>query len=713
MSSLITFRLTRYFSVLSTVLILVAGVALGVSARYQSTQHMTRIAEHHNEAMSRIFINGLWSDFSAFVKASPHHTADELRAQVEHLGLRAKVAALLKDSKIFKVKVYNLDGTTVFSSSPAQIGESKRSNAGLIAALTGNAASELTHRDQFDSFEGARADVDLISSYVPVVTDGGVIAVMELYQDVTPFMKDLDGVLLEVVISGAAVMFFLYLGQMLVVRRAQRLLVAQETRLLESNQQLDARVNERTQELAHANRRLKGEVEERQRAETRLDHLAHHDALTNLPNRLMFGEYLQRSIANAERHMRRIAVLFIDLDRFKEVNDTLGHTVGDELLVEVSQRLSGNLRNGDLLARLGGDEFVCILENLVSPQEAAQVADKLVTRMAQAFDLRGHEILISASIGISLYPEDGEDTDNLLRAADTAMYQAKKIGRNTHHFYTPEMTQHARERVQLERLLRQSIANGELEVHYQIKMSAEEAPEPCGAEALVRWTNPELGSVPPVRFIPIAEETGFIVELGEWVLRCACAQVAAWRDQGIEVPKISVNLSVRQLERADILETVQSALRESGLQASALELEITESVIMQADDAISALESLSALGVRLSVDDFGTGYSSLAYLKLLPIDTLKIDRSFVTGIGDSQGDESIIRAVIGMAKSMHLATIAEGVETPAQFEFLRREGCEQIQGYLFGKPMPSADFVACWKQLNTQNNATSSIVDVI
>jgi diguanylate cyclase (GGDEF)-like protein len=260
---------------------------------------------------------------------------------------------------------------------------------------------------------------------------------------------------------------------------------------------------------------------------------------------------LQRSIANAERHMRKIAVLFIDLDRFKEVNDTLGHTIGDELLVEVAKRLSGHIRTGDLLSRLGGDEFVCVLENVDSPFEAASVAEKLNDRIAGPIELRNHSLQISASIGIAIYPQDGADTDNLLRAADTAMYQAKKMGRNTHHFYTPEMTQHARERVAMERLLRKAIANNELEVHYQIKMTVGDTPQPCGAEALVRWTNPELGSVPPVRFIPVAEETGFIVELGRWMLRTACQQAALWRAQGLLIPKMSVNLSVRQLERAD------------------------------------------------------------------------------------------------------------------------------------------------------------------
>lgn len=695
-----TFRLTRYFSALSLILILIAGAALGWSAQIQATAQMREMAQRHNEAMGQVFINNLWPDFSSLVIQSSSMDADRLRQAGQKMALQQKTSALMSHSNIIKVKVYNLQGLTVFSSDPRQIGESKQSNAGFMSARAGTPASELTHRNQFDSFEGARMEVDVIASYLPVVIQGQVNGVLEVYQDVTPFVKQLSQVLFEVVMVGCVVFLGLYCVQLFVVRYAQGILHSQEERLLESNRTLDARVAARTSELAAMNAQLHEEVAERRRAEARLDHLAHHDPLTGLPNRLLFSESLQRSIANAERYSRQIGLLFIDLDRFKEVNDTLGHTVGDELLIEMAQRLRGHLRTGDLLSRLGGDEFVCVLENVNGPDDTAEVARKLIARAAAPITLRNHDIDISASIGISLYPQDGADTENLLRAADTAMYQAKKQGRNTYHFYTPEMTQHARERVQLDRLMRHAIANDEMFVHYQVKVALTDPLRPCGAEALARWNNPELGTVPPVRFIPIAEETGYIVELGAWVLRTACRQMALWRSQSLHIPKISVNLSVRQLEQHDIVDTVRNALTEYNLPAKFLELEITESVIMNADNAILALERLAALGVQLSVDDFGTGYSSLAYLKILPIDTLKIDRTFVMGIGDSQGDESIIRAVIGMAKSLHLRTVAEGVETMEQLTFLQREGCEQVQGYLLGKPMAAQDFQANWDRLS-------------
>jgi len=698
MGAVTTFRLTRYFSVLSLVLIAMAGAALGWSARQQATQQMTRMAQGHNEAMSQVFLNQLWPHFSEFVQSSAARSSADLRAQADGLGLPTMTAVLMRKSKIIKVKVYNRDGLTVYSSDPAQVGERKRDNHGFDTALGGQAISALTHRNQFDSFEGSRTDVDIVSSYLPIRDGDRIAGVIELYQDVTPHVQQLDQVLANVVLVGAAVMTVLYLVQLLVVRYAQGMLHKQELELTAANRELDTRVAERTKELALTNSQLQDEVQERRRAQAQLAHLAHHDPLTDLPNRLLFADHLQRSIARAERGRHRLALLFIDLDRFKEVNDTLGHALGDELLIEVARRLAGELRGSDLLARLGGDEFVCILEGIDAPQEAGRVADKLIARIAEPLMLHDNEIRVSASIGISLYPGDGVDTDNLLRAADTAMYEAKKHGRNAYHFYEPEMTQYARERAQLERLLRHAVENNELELHYQIKMALGERPMPCGVEALARWHSTELGSVSPIRFIPVAEESGLIVSLGEWVLRAACRQLAAWRASGVDVPCISVNLSVRQLGRSDIVEVVQSALRESGLSPDALELEITESVIMNVDDAIGVLQRLHDMGVRLAVDDFGTGYSSLAYLKLLPINALKIDRSFVVGIGDNLGDESIIQAVIGLARSLGLSTVAEGVETALQLAFLRQAGCDQIQGYYFGRPLPADAFIADWQR---------------
>jgi diguanylate cyclase (GGDEF)-like protein len=577
----------------------------------------------------------------------------------------------------------------VFSSDPKQTGEDKRDNAGFLAAGAGRVASELTHRNEFDAFEGTLSDIDVISSYVPILEQGRIVAVFEVYQDVTRFVRQVEETQRMIWLIVFGVLAVLYLLQLMVVQRGQRILRQQADELAAANRDLDLRVQART-------RQLQSEIVERRNAEERFEHLAHHDPLTGLPNRLMFAEQLRHSLGLAERARRSLAVLFIDLDRFKEVNDSYGHAVGDELLVAATRRLVSHLRAGDTLARLGGDEFVCIVEDVRDAHEAGVVADKLIELLSQPFELAEQEIFVAASVGICLYPDDGTDVDTLVRNADTAMYQAKAGGRSRSHFYSPEMTAYARERSRIEGLLRRAIEAGELAVHYQVKVGLDG--RPVGAEALLRWHSAELGSVSPVRFIPLAEETGQIVALGEWVLRQTCQQMMAWRAAGLAVPRVSVNLSVKQIERVDIVETVRTVLAETGLEPAALELEITESVIMNIENALAILERLHALGVHLAIDDFGTGYSSLAYLKRLPINTLKIDRAFIVGIGENAGDEAIIRTILELARSLQLTTVAEGVDAAVQLAFLQAHGCEQIQGFFFGKPQPSDQFAAAWRE---------------
>ena len=683
------FNLTRYFSTLSFILIVMAGGALGMYFRTSAMQQMVVDTESHNIAMTNVFRNSLWSRFANFVELSYVRDAETLRQADEGTVLRAAVIGLMTDTSVIKIKLYNREGMTIFSTDPKQVGESKQDNPGFLSALAGTPISELTHRNTFDSFEGTQSNIDVVFSYVPVTNPKGQIeGVFELYHDVTDAVSDINRTLWQLSLTVLGVLATLFFLQLVVVRRAQGILRTQSVALEEANRDLDQRVQTRTTE-------LQAEVNERRSAEARLDHLAHHDPLTGLPNRLMFAEQLKKSISNTARGERRLAVLFIDLDRFKEVNDTLGHSFGDKLLVDVTHRLVTRLRAGDSLARIGGDEFICILEDIKDAAEAGYTADKLIELLIEPFQILEHEIYIDASIGICIYPADGEDVDTLVRNADTAMYQAKEHGRGRSHFYAAEMTTYAQERVRIESLLRRAIDADELAVHYQIKVAGGSG-KPVGAEALLRWTSAELGSVPPVRFIPLAEETGFIVTLGEWVLQRACRQMMAWRQAGLVMPKVSVNVSVKQLEHGNIVATVQRILAETGLEPAALELEITESVIMNIEDALAILKQLSQLGIQLSIDDFGTGYSSLAYLKLLPINTLKIDRAFVTGIGENVGDEAIIRAVIALARSLKLHTVAEGVETTQQLDFLGAHGADEIQGYFFGKPQPADEFAASW-----------------
>jgi diguanylate cyclase (GGDEF)-like protein/PAS domain S-box-containing protein len=452
------------------------------------------------------------------------------------------------------------------------------------------------------------------------------------------------------------------------------------------------------------------DISQLKQSEARLEHLVHYDPLTHLPNRRLVQSRLQHALERADRQGQRVAVLFLDLDRFKNVNDSLGHPAGDELLEALARRLSERLREDDTLGRLGGDEFLILLENLEHPEDAAGVAQTLLQLLEDPFILsnsragaanplledaapRGHEVYVGASIGISLYPDDGDSVTELVKHADVALYQAKEQGRNTYRFYTPTLTAAADERLAMEARLHRALANGEFVLHYQPQFETQGGLL-IGCEALVRWCSPEEGMIPPDRFIPLAEETGQIVALGDWVLRTACAQGRAWLDAGLPILTIAVNLSGRQLQQGNLVQRVAAILDETGLPPDRLKLELTESMIMgRGEQAVELLHAIKSLGPRLSIDDFGTGYSSLAYLKRFPIDELKIDQGFVRDIPGDQSDMEIAATIIAMARNLHLKVIAEGVETPEQLDFLTRQGCHACQGYLFGRPLPVDEFV--------------------
>ncbi|MDG4552818.1 MAG: EAL domain-containing protein [Candidatus Competibacter sp.] len=434
------------------------------------------------------------------------------------------------------------------------------------------------------------------------------------------------------------------------------------------------------------------DISQIKRAEEQLEHLAHHDPLTDLPNRRLAQSRLAHAVEQAQRHERRVGVLLLDLDRFKTVNDSLGHPAGDALLRAIALRLRKRLREEDTLARLGGDEFLVVLEHLPRPEEAASVAQNLLDLLTQPFMLPdGSEVYVNASIGVSLYPDDGGSAADLIQHADAAVYQAKEQGRNTYRFYTEALTRIAHERLDLERRMRGALERGEFLLHYQPQLSVTEG-RIVGVEALVRWQPPGQALVSPARFIPLAEETGLIVPLGEWVLRTACAQAQAWRAAGWPSLLMAVNLSARQIRQPDLVGRVRAALADSGLPAECLELEITESGLMeQGEQAETILRALKETGARLAIDDFGTGYSSLAYLKRFPIDQLKIDQSFVRDIPHDPNDMEIAAAIIALAHTLRLEVLAEGVETTEQLAFLREHGCNLCQGYLFSRPVPPED----------------------
>jgi len=435
------------------------------------------------------------------------------------------------------------------------------------------------------------------------------------------------------------------------------------------------------------------DISQLKQTEARLERLAHYDPLTALPNRLLFQSRMEHALDSAQRQGEQVALLLIDLDRFKDVNDSLGHPAGDELLQKVVERVRKRLRDEDTLARLGGDEFVVLLERLAQSPDAGRVAQEIIDTLAPPFLLdSGAEVFISASIGISLFPSHGATARELTQHADAALYLAKGQGRHTYRFYTEALTRATQDRLSLESRLRRALERDELQVYYQPQLDIASG-RLVGAEALVRWFDPDVGMIMPDRFIYIAEESGMIVPLGDYVLRSACLQAKTWTDAGFPALRLAVNLSPRQFAHPDLVGQILGVLEETGFDPNYLELELTESALMaEPEEAAVLLSQLKRMGVRLAIDDFGTGYSSLSYLRRFPLHTLKIDKSFVRDIPHHQDDMEIATAIIQLGHILGFTVLAEGVETEAQLAFLRERGCDLYQGYLFSKPVPAAEF---------------------
>ncbi len=453
--------------------------------------------------------------------------------------------------------------------------------------------------------------------------------------------------------------------------------------------ELEQEVERRTGELTRINRSLESEIQERRRAEENLQHLAHHDVLTSLPNRLLLDARLGQVIERARRHDRQLAVLFMDLDGFKNVNDSLGHHAGDELLCMVAERLQNTVRKEDTVARLGGDEFVVIMADVGSRDDIDLLAKKLMAQIEKSFQVRQQTVFIGTSIGISLFPENGDSTEELLTHADAAMYRAKEMGRRNFQYYAPDMTEAAYDRVMLESALRKGLEEQQFVLYYQPQIDLHDG-RIVGVEALIRWRHPDLGILAPGHFIQAAEDSGLIVPMGKWVLEEACRQMVQWKDAGLSLDYMAVNLAGQQIHESSLYELIQTLIIKTGCKPEWLELEITETFIMQRiGHAIETLDQLKQLGVNMAIDDFGTGYSSLSYLRRLPIDKLKIDRSFIRDITIDPNDAAIVQAIIGLGQTLNLEVIAEGVETLQQKEFLLEQGCDQGQGYYIGHPEPA------------------------
>jgi diguanylate cyclase (GGDEF)-like protein len=503
--------------------------------------------------------------------------------------------------------------------------------------------------------------------------------------------QDINNVWLGSAIGGFT---FMLLATTLLVSVFDAHLANRSARHAENLRRLNVDLEKQAVELLQTNTQLQEEVLERKRSEERIQYLAYHDGLTALPNRTYFNKLLGHGISQAQRHKRGLAVLFIDLDRFKYINDTLGHEAGDALLQEVAKRLRNCLRESDTVARLGGDEFVVLLEEMDDRKQIALVAHKILGALVKPFISVGQEFHVTGSVGVSIYPAHGQDEQSLMKNADIAMYRAKEEGKNNFQFYSEALSAHSLERLTLESGLRRALERQEFMLHYQPKMVLSSG-QITGVEALLRWQHPDLGLVAPAQFIPLAEETGLIVAIGKWVLRTACAQNKAWLDQGLPPMNMAVNLSARQFSDENLLRDITAILEETGMEPSLLELEITESMLMQnVEKAIGTMHAINARGIRLAIDDFGTGYSSLSTLKRFPINTIKVDRSFIRDLPGEPDDKAITNAIIAMGHSLSMTVIAEGVETKEQADYLRGQACDEFQGFYFRKAMPADELAA-------------------
>jgi diguanylate cyclase (GGDEF)-like protein len=651
-------NLLRYSQLLALAVLTAVVVALSLLYRGLLVDSMVESETHANVALTKTFANAIWPSHAPFVARAASLPRATLASREEIAAIDRDLRRLSDGLSVVKVKIYDLNGLTVYSTDPRQIGEDGSAKAGFRRARDGYPSSKVNYRDRLDSWEGSLADRHIVETYVPVhVYDAAPVeAVLEVYNDVTELVQANQRSQWKILAAVLGAMAVVYVLVQVILGRYQRLLHEQER--------------------------------ERAAQEERIRYQAYHDALTGLPNRASFTEHLEEAMRRAKRAGWPLALLFLDLDLFKRVNDSLGHDAGDRLLRVVAERIRRAVREADMLFRMGGDEFTVLLEDVRGPEEAAMVAGRVLEGIAEPLQLQHHEISVSGSIGIALYPRDDVIGERLLKSADTAMYRAKELGRNRYAFFAREMNERVESQIMIEAALRRALKNEEFVLHYQPRVSAATG-RATGAEALLRWRHPEWGLVEPARFVPLLEETGLIVPVGAWVLAEACRRAKIWQAAGLPPLRVSVNLSSRQFRSEALFEAVSEALRASGLAPQLLELELTESLLVEnVDHAMGVMGKLKAIGAAISIDDFGTGYSSLGYLKRFPIDSLKIDKSFVRDIATSPKDAAIVNAISALARSLGIGLVAEGVEEPWQVEFLRARHCTEMQGYLFSRPLP-------------------------
>ena len=652
------FHLTRTYSAASFIGMVIVAIVLSV---YYHSLAVRSLIEHEtssNVAITQALSNALWPRYVELISRSNGNSPQELSFQPEIQNLRKEVLQNINGLRVMRVKIYDLNGMTVFSTDPSQIGESGSDNVGFQRARNGAINSDLEFRSQFSGPEKIIENRDLLSTYMPVrrTPDGDVEGVFEVYTDVTSLVEDIKRTEYTVFGGITLLLFVLYLFLLLIVRRADRIIKQHES------------------------------TERKAQAE-QIHYMANHDPLTTLPNRAMFKEKYCLAFTVAMRNHSPLGILFVDIDRFKVINDSLGHDGGDAVLVKTAKRIRECIQNGDMAFHLGGDEFTVILQDSQSIEDAAQKANKLLRKISKPMSIGDRKIVVTVSIGIAVFPGATKDAQRLLKDANVAMHEAKELGRNRCAFYTQEMSALAQQNLEFELGLHKALAKQEFIIHYQPRVNAALGTV-TGVEALLRWQHPTHGLIMPEIFIPMLEDTGLITPVGEWALQQACAHCKRWHDNGHSLLRVSVNLSMKQFRGGSLLTSVRRALKKSGLPARFLELELTESVLVNdAEQALSLMNELKKIGVWISIDDFGTGYSSLNYLRHFPIDLLKIDRTFINEVTTNPGDAAITTTIAAMTQNLNIGMLAEGVETREQELFLRAIGCHEMQGSFFSKPV--------------------------
>ncbi len=653
------FRSHRY-GLITSIVGIVAVIVLLFIYRHLAWHELINHEIKSHATLTQVFSNTIWPEYAGFLVNATGFSEAELQQHEVIQRLHRDVARYIARSSVVKVKIYDLRGITVFSTDVSQIGQDQSDNSAFIAAKYGVVTGEVSFRDRFDTHEGVIVDRDLIASYIPVriSENAPVEAVFELYSDVTDLVGDLNKHQRELAFWVVSSLSLLYLFLLIIVRRADKTIVRQE--------------------------------KERRDQEAKIHYQAHYDALTGLHNRTSFGERLEEATKRSDRANRMLALLQFDLDHFKLVNDSLGQTAGDQVLRTGAKRIQEQVRESDMVFRIGSDQFAVIMEPLRNTEDASRLATRVIESMAAPMSVDNQEVMITVSIGISVYPQDDLSPDMLVKDADTALHLAKQEGRNQYRYFSPAMKSQALDRLDFETGLKQALQRDELVLYYQPRVESKTG-EVIALEALLRWAHPKRGLVPPNSFIPLLEELGLISPVGEWVVYTACRQVKDWHDAGLANIRVSVNISSGQFRAVSFVDMVRDALDQSGLDARFLELELTESVLIEnIDTAVKIMQELKEIGVSISIDDFGSGYSSLNYLKLLPLDYLKIDRTFVKDLATNDKDVAIIKTIAALAHSLKIKLVAEGVEENSQLEFLRSQDCCEFQGFLFSPPVPSS-----------------------